>query len=83
MHTAVVDAVWLTQAQSLSLCSDQVLQLWRDYGQQQDSAILKNLRALGETMGAFRSGHSLKYQFLKKWGTDSDKKRLEDMMEVI
>jgi len=31
--------------------------------------MLDDLRALGETMGAFRSGQMLKYQVLKKWGT--------------
>ena len=85
MHTAVVCcAVWLIQAQSLSLCSDQVLSLWNDFGKEDDKAMLNSLKVLGETMGAFKSGLMLKHQVVfKKWGTDSDQKRLEDMMEVI
>ena len=53
---------------------------WKGYGRQPDAAMLNDLRALGETMGAFRSGQMLRYEVFKKWGTDSDKKRLEDMM---
>ena len=79
MHTAVVFAVWLTQAQSLSLCSYQVLQLWEDFGQKDEKA----MKVLGETMGAFNLRAILRHHVDKKWGTDSDKKRLEDMMEVI
>ena len=59
------------------------MSLWKNFGKD-DKATLDSLKVLGETMGAFRSGQMLKHQVvLKKWGTDSDKKRLEDMMEVI
>ena len=59
------------------------MSLWKNFGKD-DKATLDSLKVLGETMGAFRSGQMLKHQVvLKKWGMDSDKKRLEDMMEVI
>jgi len=48
MHTAVVCAVWLTQAQSLSLCSDQVLQLWKDFGRKDNKEMLDSLKVLAQ-----------------------------------
>jgi len=64
MHTSVVVAVWLTQVQSLSLCSDHVIKVWRGYGWQRDPAgfgvvddttltnlkVLRKLRMLGESL---------------------------------
>ena len=56
MHTAVVCAVWLTQVQSLPLCSDQVIKLWKGFGVVDDTTmltnlkVLRNLRMMGESL---------------------------------
>ena len=84
MHTAVVCAVWLTQTQSLSLCSDQVILLWKEFGVKDDQVLLQHIKALGESMGAVKSTPLLVNKMGRVHeGNYSDKMRLEDMMEVI
>ena len=62
MHTAVVCAVWLTQTQSLSLCSDQVINLWKGFAVKDDQVMLQHIKALGELHGSCQTHTTLSKQ---------------------
>jgi len=63
---------------------DQVISLWKNFGLENDQAMLDNLKVPGESMGAFKLGPILKRQEVHQMqGGYSNKMRLEDMMEVI
>ena len=62
MHTAVVCAVWLTHTQSLSLCSDQVINLWKGFAVKDDQVMLQHIKALGELHGSCQTHTTLSKQ---------------------